>query len=528
MRVYYCAIVAAAAAIMIGYDSAFIGTSIALASFKKEFGLDTLTSAQFATESANIVSTFQGGCFFGAILGYPMGVLLGRRTGLFISALLFVLGSGVMLAANGARGLGPLYGGRIVAGLGIGAASNLTPLYISEIAPPAIRGQLIGMYEIGWQIGGIVGFWINYGVSENLPSGHKQWLIPFAVQLIPGGLFAIGIPLVIKESPRWLISRGRRDEAVRNLCYMRKLEPAHPYIIEEVNMIDLQIEHDRTAVGLGFWAPFKQVFGRWHLTKRLLIVTTLFIWQNGTGINAINYYSPTVFKSLGITGTNTSLFTTGIFGIIKTIGALIWAFIIVDRYGRRGVLLVGAVGGAVSMYIIAAYIKIADPTHNPTTSLPPGGIMAMAFFYVWTIFYAFSWNGTPWVICSEVFPGSVRTVTSTLAAASNWLWNFVISRATPTMFIKMGSGGYGVYIFFASMMVVSVPYIVFFLPETKAVPLEEMDRLFAPGVRSWTANKVVMAEIQRERAGDQGSAEFLHQEKDKHEVRHVEEAESKV
>ncbi len=115
-------------------------------------------------------------------------------------------------------------------------------------------------------------------------------------------------------------------------------------------MIDIQIEHDRTAVGVGFWAPFKQVFGRWHLTKRLLIVTTLFIWQNGTGINAINYYSPTVFKSLGITGTNTSLFTTGIFGIIKTIGALIWAFIIVDRYGRRGVLLVGAVGGAVSMY----------------------------------------------------------------------------------------------------------------------------------------------------------------------------------
>ena len=157
LRVYYCAIVAATAAIMIGYDSAFIGTSISLASFKGEFGLSHLTAAQFANVSANIVSTYQGGCFFGALLGYPLGTLLGRKIGLLITALVFCLGAGVMLAANGARGLGPIYAGRIIAGLGIGAASNLTPLYISEIAPPAIRGQLVGMYEIGWQIGGIVG-----------------------------------------------------------------------------------------------------------------------------------------------------------------------------------------------------------------------------------------------------------------------------------------------------------------------------------------------------------------------------------
>ncbi len=122
----------------------------------------------------------------------------------------------------------------------------------------------------------------------------------------------------------------------------------------------------------------------------------------------------------------------------------------------------------------------------------------------------------------------MRTVTSTLAAASNWLWNFVISRATPTMFLQMGSGGYGVYLFFATMMVFSIPYIVYFLPETKAVPLEEMDRLFAPGMSSWGANKKVMAELQRERAGDDGQPQLIHQDKDKQEVRHMEEAEAKV
>ena len=109
---------------------------------------------------------YQAGAFFGAMAGYPLGYFLGRRKGLFVSALIFVLGAGMMCGANGARGLGLIYGGRVLAGFGIGGASNLTPLYISEIAPPAIRGQLVGMYEIGWQVGGIVGYWINY-VSGN-------------------------------------------------------------------------------------------------------------------------------------------------------------------------------------------------------------------------------------------------------------------------------------------------------------------------------------------------------------------------
>lgn len=221
------------------------------------------------------------------------------------------------------------------------------------------------MYEIGWQIGGLVGFWIvsvlplresssasvspsespadahrftqNYGIGQHIGPSHKQWFIPFAVQvrcplslsplrsasfaslplllgqlltyphapqLIPGGLFAIGL-LFIKESPRWLITRNRRDEAIKNLCYIRKLEPNDQYIIEEINVshlrpctartelkltvplsqaIDIQREHDSTAVGRGFFAPFKQVFTQRHLLRRLIIVTTLFMWQNGTGM----------------------------------------------------------------------------------------------------------------------------------------------------------------------------------------------------------------------------------------------------
>jgi len=224
----------------------------------------------------------------------------------------------------------------------------------------------------------------------------------------------------------------------------------------------------------------------------MLLGTSLFMWQNGTGINAINYYSPTIFKSIGITGTNTGLFTTGIFGVIKTLSTFVWIFFLIDHAGRRNLMIFGAAGGGIAMYYIGAYIKIGQPQLHPTTTLSSGGISAMAFFYLWTIFYSMSWNGTPWIVNAEMFPGHTRGVTQTLAAASNWLWNFVISRATPTMFTSMG---YGVYIFFATMMMLSIPYLYFLLPETKNVPLEEMNRLFAPGLKPWKAYKVVMADV---------------------------------
>ncbi|KPV71552.1 uncharacterized protein RHOBADRAFT_40363 [Rhodotorula graminis WP1] len=484
----------AACPILIGYDSAFFGTSVALTSFKNEFGADNV-----ASNSAWLVSCYQLGALAGSLLALPCAFYFGRRWGLLASALVFTLGAGIMLAADGERGFAPIYAGRVIAGLGIGAASNLTPLYISEIAPPAIRGQLVGMYEIGWQIGGLIGFWINYGVSEQLAVSHKQWLIPFAVQLIPGGLFAIGIPFFIKESPRWLISRGRRDEAIKNLCYLRKLEYNDPYLVQEVNDIDLQVENDRTAVGPGFFAPIRHLFSRGYLFRRMLTTAGLFCLQNGTGINAINYYSPTIFRSIGVTGGNTSLFTTGLFGVVKTVASLIWAFLLIDHLGRTKLLMIGSAGCSVSMFIVGGYIAIGKPQNKTTSSLDSGGVAAIFFLYLWTTFYAITWNGTPWVVNAEAFPGSVRQVTQCLAASSNWLWNFAIARATPTMFEQMGAGGYGVYIFFACFTVMSIPYVFFLLPETKNVPLEEMDRLFLDP-HPWSANKRVLAALRRERA----------------------------
>lgn len=161
MRTYLFAAIASAGAATIGYDSAFIGGTIALDSFKDEFQFENCSMSEVDLFKVNIVPCYQAGAFFGALAAYPAGQFLGRRLGMLIFGPIFLLGAGIMLAINNERGFALLYAGRVIAGLSIGAISNLIPINISEISPPAIQGRLVGMWEVGWQSGGLVGVWIN-------------------------------------------------------------------------------------------------------------------------------------------------------------------------------------------------------------------------------------------------------------------------------------------------------------------------------------------------------------------------------
>jgi sugar porter (SP) family MFS transporter len=351
---------------------------------------------------------------------------------------------------------------------------------------------------------------MQYGVNTTMAPSHKQWVIPFAVQLIPSALLFMG-SFWLHESPRWLMSKGKREKAIKNLCWIRQLPEDDIYIKEELYAIDQNIERQEAAGGQGFWQPFKLLASNRHIQWRFFLGGMLFFWQNASGINAINYYSPTVFKSIGIQGTNTSMFTTGLFGVVKTVGTIIYLLFLIDQFGRRRLLMIGSIGGSLCMWYVGAYIKIAQPAKHPTASLPPSGISAVFFFYLWTVsissviiptqlipsqaFYTPTWNPTPWVINSEIFDQNVRTLAQGSAAANNWLWNFLISRFTPQMFQTMG---YGVYFFFAALMIWGAAFVYFLIPETKNIPLEGIDRLFDRRLSAHKAHKVVWAELQQE------------------------------
>jgi len=216
-RIHTVALVASMSALAMGYDTAVIGGTMALDSFRRDFALDQVESTTRDTIQGNIVSTFQAGCFFGALCTFPFAEKFGRRLTIIISALVFLLGGTLMTAANG--NLDMIYAGRLVAGLGIGASSLTVPVYISETAPPSIRGRLVGIFEIASQGGGMLGFWINYGTDQHISSNSvAQYVIPLALQLAPGLLLGLGMFFFCPESPhgshvRTTLRRRRKSYA---------------------------------------------------------------------------------------------------------------------------------------------------------------------------------------------------------------------------------------------------------------------------------------------------------------------------
>lgn len=301
--------------------------------------------------------------------------------------------------------------------------------------------------------------------------------------------------MFIRESPRWLFGRGRRQEAIKNLCWARQLSETDVYIVEEIAAIDQALEDQKIQIGTGFWKPFQAAATNPKVMWRLFLGFMLFFWQNGSGINAINYYSPKIFNSIGITGSMNQLLT-GIFGVVKTVLTFVWLLVLIDHLGRRKLLIVGAIAGSVCLWVIGAYIKIVDPEHNPKSHLDSPGIMAVVFFYLYTASYTPSWNGTVWIMNSEMFDPNMRSLAQAVASSSNWLWNFLVSRFTPQMLAQME---YGTYFFFASLMFLSIFFVYFLIPETKGVPLERMDQLFETKP-VWHAHGRIVAQLQEDEA----------------------------
>lgn len=403
--------------------------------------------------------------------------ILGRRLTLIIPAIIFLIGAAIELVGN----LNALYAGRLLTGLGLGPLTMVASLYVSEIAPPTFRGRCIGFFEIMIQLGALFGFWINYGVSKHIPATSAlQWHVPVSLQILLVSILLLG-SVLLPESPRFLIKRDNLEEASNTLCRLRNLDITHPFIQQELNdiRIEVQLERDTTggSIDESRWVSSKRKFRECNDPKmmhRISVGTICQLIAQLSGINGMNYYSTLIFESLGVKGTNTGLFATGIYGVVKSVAATISMLFLVDRVGRRTLLLTACVIMTFSLFFVGAYVKIAHPSMGDE-SINSGAIAAIAFIYIYAIGYASAFGGIPYMLSSETVPINVRALSATLGASMQWLMNLVITKATPYM---ISSIGYGTFFFFGSCVVCGAAYIFLFVPETKGVPLERMAAVF--------------------------------------------------
>lgn len=461
-------------AMSFGWDSGVIGGVINMAPFKDAYGLageENLVAK--ANLEGNIVSVLQAGCFAGALAAYPLTDAYGRKWCLVGAATLTIIG--VIMQAVASGHLEPLYIGRFIAGLGVGVSSVVNPIYVTENAPRAIRGLLTGMYQLFIVTGGMIAFWTNYAVSIH-NQGPAMYIIPLAVQGIPAVLLFI-LMIICNESPRFLARQDKWEEAKTKLCYVRNLSPDHPYMIDEMQEIADQLEYERQLMGdATFWTLQKEMWTVPTNRKRALLSICLMICQQMTGTNAINTYAPTIFKALGVYGTSNSLFSTGVYGIVKVVACIFFLLFMADSLGRRRSLLTSSVGQAICMFYIGLFVRISPPVEGQPIS--PAGYVALVCVFVFAAFFQFGWGPACWILISEIPAARLRPMNVAFGAATQWLFNFVVAKAVPTMLATVGPGGYGTYLIFGSFCVCMFFFVWFLIPETKGVSLEHMDELF--------------------------------------------------
>lgn len=380
-----------------------MGSVLALSSFKKDFGLP-LGSSGFASSknadiSANVVSLLTAGCFFGAIGAAFSNEAIGRRYTLMVFSIIFLIGAAIQTGATHA--IGQIYAGRVIAGLGIGGMSSVTPVYVSENAPANVRGRIAGLFQEMLVIGSTFAYWLDYGVALHIPTSTKQWRVPVAIQLIPGGIMLFGL-MFLKESPRWLMKKGRHQEAAESLSHIRCAPVGDPEVINELAEIRASIEEELNQTEGVTWKEAIQKGNR----KRFFIAFTIMLCQQFSGTNSIGYYAPEIFETVGVSKTNASLFATGVYGTVKVAATGIFLIIGIDKIGRRPALLAGALWMGAMMFIIGAVLKTNPPTNINVVSNASIAMVCMIYLYV--IGYSASWGPTPWVYVSEIFPTRLR------------------------------------------------------------------------------------------------------------------------
>ncbi len=435
--VYYITGIAALGGLLFGYDTAVISGAIGFLETKFEL---TPLGKGWAASSAII------GCIVGAMLAGWTSDRWGRKKILILTAVLFgisAIGSAIP------RDLTEFVIARFIGGLGVGAASMLSPLYITELAPANIRGRLVSLYQLAIVLGILLIFFVNMlvqGLGDEAWNVEMGWRYMLGSETIPAVLFFAAM-FFVPESPRWLVKEGRENEALGILTNINGAQAAKS-ILNDVQ--EALLEEKGTLKEL-FSGRFKQA---------VFVGVVLAIFSQFQGINAIMYYAPEIFKEVGIP-THLAFLQTVIIGVVNTIFTFV-AILFVDKAGRKVLLLGGGAGMGISLLMVGLCFQFGWT-----------GIPLLVFIVSYTGCFAASFGPVTWVVMSEIFPLKMRGIAMSVATFAIWVAVYIVTLLFPLLLKEAGPAN--TFFTFFAMSVLGFIFVFLKVPETKGKTLEEIE-----------------------------------------------------
>lgn len=438
------AIIAAIGGFLFGYDTAVISGAIGF--IRQLFGLGP------AMEGWVVSSLIVGAALGAAVSGY-LSDRFGRKRMLILSALLFIVGA---IASAIPTTVAELIVARMIAGVGVGMASTLSPLYIAEIAPARNRGRLVSIYQFAVVTGIFVTYFINAAIvrfgNEAWEINHSwRWMLGFGI--VPGVVYLL-LLLRIPETPRWLMKQKQEVAALEVLERMNGREAAKSELHEIVNL-----KEGKEASVIELLRP--------GLRLALLIGVVLAVLQQITGINAIMYYAPNIFKQAGA-ATNAALLQTVLVGIVNFVFTLV-ALWLIDKVGRKPLLIVGAILMAISLAVVGYAFQAENVS----------GMLILFFILLYVASFAVSFGPVVWVMISELFPTRIRGRATAIASFSLWVADFIVAQTFPILIHpRTGIGAPATFWVFAVIAVIAVIFTAAVVPETKGKSLEDIEKMW--------------------------------------------------
>ncbi|KAI5200090.1 putative MFS glucose transporter [Aureobasidium subglaciale] len=461
-NVYFIAAIAIIGGGLFGFDISSMSAIIATQPYKCYFNQQGFNDAgecigPRADVQGGITASMAGGSWLAALCSGFLSDRLGRKPAIQIGAVIWVIGCIIVCAS---QSIAMLIVGRVINGFCVGICSAQIPVYISEIAPPSKRGKLVGaqQWAITWGI--MIMFYISYGCS--FINGTGAFRAPWALQMIPAIVLLFGM-MLLPESPRWLASKDRWEETLEVLALTHGHgDPESPFVVHEFNEIKEWIRIESEAKNASYFELFRP-----RMLNRTIVGIFMQIWSQLTGMNVM-----------------ISMLTTSwyVINVVMTIPGLL----LVDRVGRRPLLLLGAALMALWLFanagILGVYGTYPGPGgvggNTPEASTEVTGAASKAVIacsYLFVASYAPTWGPVSWIYPSEIFPNRVRGKATALATSANWAFNFALGYFVPPAFINIR---YHVYTLFGCFCVVMWIHVFLCFPETGSKPLEEVTAMF--------------------------------------------------